>query len=62
MKWFLKSTKHEGLKFEILHLDKETKRAKLQGGTGVPFEVQLSSDNLAKYGYTVIKVEDHEIP
>jgi hypothetical protein len=60
MTWYLKSTKHTGLKFKIVTLDKESRNATLQGDTGVPFSVKLSNENLAKYGYTVVKVEENE--
>lgn len=56
--WYLKSTKHNGLKFKIMSLDRETKKAMLQGDTGVPFPVQLTTDNLKKYGYEVVKAEE----
>lgn len=57
-KFYLKSTKHNGLKFKIMEFDRETKKAMLQGDTGVPFPVQLTSDNLKKYGYEVVKAEE----
>ncbi len=60
MTWYLKSTKHTGLKFKIITLDKESKSATIQGDTGVPFSVKLSQDNLSKYGYTVVKVDENE--
>lgn len=59
MAWYLESTKARGLKFKILKLDKSTMRATLQGDTGVPFDRDISSDTLAKYGYKIVKVEDH---
>ena len=64
MTWYLKSTKHNGLKFKIINLDKATRKATLQGDTGVPFPVDLTPDNLKKYGYEVVKIEDgnHETP
>lgn len=58
MTWYLKSTKHNGLKFRIVNFDKENKKAKVQGDTGVPFEVSMTADNLKKYGYEVVRVQD----
>ena len=61
MAFYLKSTKHSGLKFKIMQFDRDTKKAMLQRDTGVPFPVQLTQDNLKKYGYEVVKGEpDHE--
>lgn len=62
MTWYLKSTKHKGLKFEILEFNKEAKKAKIQGDTGVPFEISMTQDNLKKYGYEVVKVTENESP
>lgn len=62
MSWYLKSTKHTGLKFKIMHFDKEAKKAKIQGDTGVPFEISMTKDNLEKYGYEVVKVVEDEAP
>lgn len=62
MTWYLKSTKHPNLKFKIVRFDKETKRAMLQGETGVAFPQILSQENLTKYGYAVVKGEPDEQP
>lgn len=58
MTWYLKSTKHNGLKFKIITLNKEEKKAKILGDTGVPFEISMTADNLKKYGYEVVKAPD----
>lgn len=55
--WFLESTKAPGLRFKIVHLDKQTMRAKLLGDTGVPFERDISAETLEKYGYRITKAE-----
>ena len=56
--WYLESTKAPGLRFKIVKLDKATMRATLQGDTGVPFERSIAEDELAKYGYQIVKRED----
>jgi len=56
--WYLQSTKAVGLRFRIVSLDRETKRARLLGDTGVPFERILSDEVLMKYGYVVVEVPD----
>lgn len=60
MAWYLESTMAKGLRFKILKLDKTTMRAELQGGTGVPFERDISAETLKKYGYQIVKVEEAE--
>ena len=56
--WYLESTKAPGLRFKITKLDKATMRATLQGDTGVPFERLISEEELAKYGYKIVKREE----
>lgn len=53
--WYVESTKAEGLRFKITKLDKATKRATLVGETGVPFERSIAAEDLAKYGYQIVK-------
>lgn len=62
--FWIVSTKQPTLAFKIIHLDKETMRAKLLGPTGVPFEQSITDDNLKKYGYqiTVRQVENAAVP
>jgi hypothetical protein len=57
MQWYLESTKAQGLRFKILEFDRSTRRAKLLGVTGVPFERVLSDDVLEKFGYRVMQGE-----
>jgi len=61
VKIFLDSTKAPGLRFEILKYDKATNRALLKGGTGVPFEQNISKGILDKLGYKMVK-EDTDAP
>lgn len=56
--FYLEHTKHTGLRFKILKLNKETMHATLQGDTGVPFDRDISEASLTKYGYRVIKVDE----
>jgi hypothetical protein len=53
-KFFLKSTKVSGLRFDIVSLDKEKMRATLLGNTGAPFEQSISEENLKKFGFEVM--------
>lgn len=55
--WYLESIKAPGLRFKIVKLDRATMRATLQGDTGVPFERDISTDTLEKYGYKIVKQE-----
>lgn len=57
--WFLENVKTPGLRFRIVKLDKVNMRAVLQGDTGVPFERDISQPTLDKFGYKIVKVEDH---
>lgn len=56
--WYLESTKAPGLRFRIMHLEKESRRAQLLGDTGVPFERVLTDDVLEKYGFQVVRVAE----
>lgn len=53
-RFYLESTKAEGLSFRILKLDRNSMLAQLLGDTGVPFERVLTDDVLNKYGYRVV--------
>jgi N-acetyl-anhydromuramyl-L-alanine amidase AmpD len=59
--FYLKSTKAKDLRFKVVHLDKATMRATLQGDTGAPFETSVTEENLKKYGYEieVVMEPDH---
>ncbi len=63
-KRFLTSTKANGLKFEVLKVNKEVDPplATIVGDTGVPFEIRLTQDTLEKYGYEVLIVDDAAVP
>ena len=56
--WYLESIKAPGLRFKIVKLDRPTMRATLQGDTGVPFERSIGEEDLAKYGYKIVKREE----
>jgi hypothetical protein len=59
--FWLVSTKAKGLKFRVLKLNKEEKRATLQGETGVPFETGIAQEQLDKLGY-IIEITNEEVP
>lgn len=59
-KRFLVSTKHPGLEFEILSVDKESKQAELIGATGVVFTKFLTAEVMEKYGYKLEKRDEKE--
>lgn len=58
--WYLESTTAPGLRFKILNFDRATKRAKLLGDTGVPFETALTDEVLEQYHYRIVRVEASE--
>lgn len=62
LKWYLVSTTHPGIAFEIVKLDKATMRATLLGETGVPFEQEVSQDKLDKYHYQIVRRDADLMP
>lgn len=56
--------KSNKLRFKIIGLDKATMVATLQGDSSpVPFTQSVKQDNLDKYGYSIVKVdEDAPVP
>jgi hypothetical protein len=59
MKLWLQSTREgkEGLRFEVLKYDLDTKRGTVIGEMGVEFDTDLSKEALTKWGYKVVKGE-----
>ena len=55
--------KQAKLRFKILKLDKTTMIATLQGtGSDTPFTRSIKQEDLDKYGYTVVKVDEAPVP
>ena len=60
-KLYLESTRKPNLHFEVLAYDPETKKGKIMGSLGTPFDADMSKEALLKSGYKVIKAEDGQI-
>ena len=59
MKHFLQSIHKPEVRFEILEFDKSTGMAKLKGQMA-EFEEPISKERMEKYGYKIVKEDEHE--
>lgn len=59
---YLQSVKKADLRFKILSVNVEEKTARLIGSAGVEFDHKITKEELEKYGYTIVVVEEDEVP
>jgi hypothetical protein len=59
MKIFVQSVHPGGPRFEVLAYDAKTKIGTLKGDYGITFPHSLAKEHLVKYGYKIVKEENH---
>ena len=58
---YIENIKTPEIRFKVESYDKESKIGKLRGGYGAEFSRGLSKEELARYGYRIVKSET-ELP